>query len=169
MKREQAQDSSSSEEEQDYQDQFEESSSGASMSVPRQANTLKKGMYVVLNGRPCKIVEITFSKNGKHGHSKANYIAADIFNGKRYDDVCPSSRIVFCPVVTLTQYTLMDISEDKYMQLMSDDHEMKEDLVLPAGEDGEKMQKLFDKGEETIVVTVVNAMGMEDVVSVKEQ
>lgn len=168
MRHDQDTNSSSASEEEDYQEVFEKSESGASITVPKVANTLKKGHYVNVNGRPCKITEITFSKNGKHGHSKANYEATDIFTGKHYEDVCPSSRIVQSPIVSINVYTLMDISSDGYMSLMSDQHEMKEDLKLPEEEEGRKLKKMFEESSESINVTVINAMGLEAVTSFKE-
>ena len=32
--------------------------------------------------RPCKIVEMSTSKTGKHGHAKVHMVALDIFTGK---------------------------------------------------------------------------------------
>ena len=37
---------------------------------PEEVGSIKKSDYVVLNGRPAKVVEATHSAPGKHGHSK---------------------------------------------------------------------------------------------------
>lgn len=43
----------------------------ASMDViPADIGSIKKSDFVVLNGRPLKVVEVTHSQPGKHGHSK---------------------------------------------------------------------------------------------------
>ena len=34
------------------------------------------------------------SKTGKHGHAKCNFTAVDIFTGKKYEDMTPSSHNV---------------------------------------------------------------------------
>lgn len=46
--------------------------SGASKHYPSQASALRKGGHVLIKERPCKIVEMSTSKTGKHGHAKVS-------------------------------------------------------------------------------------------------
>ena len=46
--------------------------SGASATYPQQCSALRKNGHVVIKGRPCKIVEMSTSKTGKHGHAKVH-------------------------------------------------------------------------------------------------
>jgi translation elongation factor P/translation initiation factor 5A len=74
---------------------FESADSGASMTVPVQAGNLKKGDFVCINGFPCKVVDISTSKTGKHGHAKANITALDVFTGKKYEEVATGMKAAY--------------------------------------------------------------------------
>lgn len=108
---------------------------------------------------------------GKHGHAKCHFVAIDIFTGKKYEELTPSSHNCDVPHVSRQDYTLLDVSEDGFISLMDDSGNTKDDLALPKGTDdaeklAEQIQKDFDDGKE-LVVSVLKAMGEEMVCAVK--
>jgi translation initiation factor 5A len=151
-------------------DEVASAQSGAANVYPKQCSALRKGDFVVIKNRPCKIVEMTTSKTGKHGHAKVHMITIDIFTGKKLEDICPSTHNMECPVVVRKDFELMDIDHEGFLSLMDPDSlETKEDLQLPDSEVGTQIKELHEKGDNVILVTAVSAMGEETVLAFKNK
>ncbi|KKZ67504.1 eukaryotic translation initiation factor 5A [[Emmonsia] crescens] len=133
-----------------------------------QCSALRKNGFVVIKNRPCKIVEMSTSKTGKHGHAKVHLVAIDIFTSKKLEDLCPSTHNMEVPNVSRKEYQLLDITDDGFLSLMSDDGTLKDDVKLPDGEVGEKIEKLFRTEEKETNVVVLTAMGEEVAMDAKE-
>ena len=149
------------------QETFESSESGASLTFPIQCSALRKNGHVLMKDHPCKIVDMSTSKTGKHGHAKVNMVGIDIFTGKKYEDISPSTHNMNVPKITRLEYTLLDITDDGFVSLMAHNGEMKEDIKVPEGETGEKLRADFDDGKE-LVVMVLSSMEQEMIVQFKE-
>ncbi|KAJ4314958.1 translation initiation factor eIF5A [Neodidymelliopsis sp. IMI 364377] len=147
---------------------FESADAGASQTYPMQCSALRKNGFVVIKNRPCKIVEMTTSKTGKHGHAKVHLVAIDIFTSKKLEELCPSTHNMNVPNVRRQEYLLVDVSEDGFLSLMSDDGSTKDDVKLPDGEVGDKINKLFNEDGKDTSVIVLTAMGEESAIDAKE-
>lgn len=145
---------------------FDVADAGSSLTYPMQCSALRKNGHVVIKGRPCKIIDMSTSKTGKHGHAKVHLVATDIFTGKKLEDLSPSTHNMEVPVVKRSEFQLIDI-DDGFLVLMNNDGDMKEDVTAPEGELGEKMQSDFDDGKE-LLVTIISSMNEEAAISFKE-
>uniref|UniRef100_A0A9I9D2S4 Eukaryotic translation initiation factor 5A n=1 Tax=Cucumis melo TaxID=3656 RepID=A0A9I9D2S4_CUCME len=122
---------------------------GASKTYPQQAGTIRKNGYIVIKGRPCKVVEVSTSKTGKHGHAKCHFVGIDIFTAKKLEDIVPSSHNC-------------DIS------LLTDSGSTKDDLRLPTDDNLlSQIKDGFAEGKD-LIVTVMSSMGEEQICALKD-
>jgi len=156
----------------DFGEDFAGTDAGASETFPMQCSALRKNGHVMIKGRPCKIVEMSTSKTGKHGHAKVHLVALDIFTGRKYEDICPSTHNMDVPNVKRQDYQLIGC-EDGYLSLMDDAGEQRDDLKMP---EEESHVELINKGlemmssqdeEDNTICTVLKACGEEMVIGVK--
>ncbi|KAG1736211.1 initiation factor 5a [Suillus lakei] len=148
-----------------HNQQFEQASAGASLTFPMQCSALRKNGHVVIKGRPCKIVEMSTSKTGKHGHAKVHLVGVDIFTDKKMEDISPSTHNMDVPNVNRTEYQLLGV-DDGFLNLMNTDGGTKDDVKLPDSKLGEDILAGFEVAD-TVMVTVTAAMGEEQVTSFK--
>ncbi|GAB4845421.1 Eukaryotic translation initiation factor 5A-1/2, variant 2 [Ancistrocladus abbreviatus] len=171
---------------------------GASKTYPQQAGTIRKNGYIVIKDRPCKmrlcetsnlyqkkhlrslesiyqflgivrrVVEVSTSKTGKHGHAKCHFVGIDIFSGRKLEDIVPSSHNCDVPHVNRTDYQLIDISEDGFVSLLTESGGTKDDLRLPTDDAllGQ-IKSGFEEGKD-MIVSVMSAMGEEQICAVKD-
>lgn len=62
--------------------------------VAVQASACRKGSHIMIKDRACKIVEMSTSKTGKHGHAKCKFMAIDIFDGTKHEKIESSTHNV---------------------------------------------------------------------------
>ena len=107
-------------------------------------------IFIFLQGRPCKIVEMSTSKTGKHGHAKVHLVALDIFTQKKYEDICPSTHNMDVPNVQRKDFQLLDV-DDGFLSLMDDGGNTRDDLKVPEGEIGEEIANAIAESRDIMV------------------
>ncbi|XP_023332596.1 eukaryotic translation initiation factor 5A-1 [Eurytemora carolleeae] len=144
---------------------FDGGDAGASATFPMQCSALRKGGFVMIKNRPCKIVEMSTSKTGKHGHAKVHMVALDIFTGKKLEDICPSTHNMEVPNVKRKDYQLIGV-EDDFLSLMDDTGDTRDDLKCPEDSVGDEIKDAI-AAERDIMCTVLSAVGEECVIATK--
>jgi translation initiation factor 5A len=126
---------------------------------------------MMIKGKACKVLSISVSKTGKHGHAKCNFLAVDIFTGKKLEDMVPSSHGTTVPVVVRTEWEIIDIDEDGALTLIDEGGIQKTDLNLPDVPEGlgQEIRECWNEGENSVKVAVQAAVGIEQVISFKKE
>merc|ERR1719198_2797771 len=166
----------------DEQYEMETTESGASDTHMVEAGQIRKGGYIMVKGKACKVKDVSVSKTGKHGHAKCKFLATDIFSGATCEELCPSTHGIDVPIVKKTDWMVQGIQDETYVLLMDDSGEMREDLQFPTSmnfttdDDNTTTQMLkdftakVDAGEEIeIYCTVLAAIGLEKIIDVRKK
>jgi translation initiation factor 5A len=69
------------------------------VSKPVDVGSLRVGGYMIIDGEPCHILDITKSKPGKHGSAKARIVAIGVFDGAKRSFVKPVDLNVEVPMI----------------------------------------------------------------------
>lgn len=148
---------------------FSTGEAGASETIPMEAGQIRKGSMIMIKGQPCKVSDVSVSKTGKHGHAKCNFIAYNIFNNKKLEDMIPSTHTTSVPIVSRKEYSLVDIDDEDYLSLMDEDGNTREDLKLPEYPQNYAFELKEEFSKKQLLVTVLKSCGQEQVISHKEE
>merc|ERR1711990_862056 len=96
---------------------------GASLTVSVEAGQIRKGGYIMIKGKACKVKDVSTSMTGKHGHAKCKFAASCIFTGATCEELCPSTHSIAVPFVKKNDFQVMGLEGD-YLQLMDEEMEM---------------------------------------------
>ena len=155
----------------DYDTEVHTAGAGASTTYPEQCSKLRKGGYVMIKDRPCKVVDMSTSKTGKHGHAKVHYVGLDIFTGKKYEDICPSTHSVNVPNVSRSEVNVVDVSDDGFLEIMDDVGDCSQ-IKCPdkyTVDEVKGMLKDAEAKEDCAINAVVwKAVGQEEVLELKQ-
>jgi translation elongation factor IF5A len=133
---------------------------------PIKANNLKINSYVLINNHPCKIIEMTVHKTGKHGTAKIHIIGIDIFDNTKHITFFSSSENVMVPIINKIEYQFVSLDEE-YVNIMSENDNY--DVKTLKINDEDMINKLIElsKMNNNIYVTILCAMNNEKVIDIK--
>jgi len=96
----------------------------------QQIRELKVGRYMVIDDEPCKIIELTTSKPGKHGEAKALIVAVGIFDGTKRSVVHPVTHKVQVPLIDKRNAQVVSLQGDEAQLMDMESYEMF-NLAIP--------------------------------------
>jgi translation initiation factor 5A len=120
------------------------------MSTQQEVRELKEGRYMLIDGEPCKIINISTSKPGKHGEAKSNIDAVGIFDKKKRNIVHPVKHRVQVPMIDKRKAQILSISGDE-VQLMDLDNYETFQLPIP-----EEYKGQLTSGEEIMYMIAMD-------------
>jgi translation initiation factor 5A len=127
---------------------------------PAELGSLKEGHNIVIDGEPCRIVEVEKSKPGKHGSAKVRLVAIGIFDEVKRSLVGPADNRVEVPIVDKRSGQVVAISSDT-VSVMDNENLQIVEVPLP------KDEGLRAKIEPGVSVEYWSIMGRYMLVNVK--
>ena len=111
------------------------------MSKPVDVGSLKVGSYVIVDNEPCRIVDLTKSKPGKHGAAKARVVTIGVFDGVKRSFVKPVDAKVEVPIIEKRSGQVISVMPNA-VQIM--DLETYEVFETPPPEDEDLRSRLSE-------------------------
>ncbi|NHJ87000.1 MAG: translation initiation factor IF-5A [Asgard group archaeon] len=109
---------------------------------PTDANSIKRGSYIVVDEEPCQVLDLSHSKTGKHGHAKIRMEVIGLFDKKKRSPVMPSTAKVQVPIIDKRNAQVITYDTGEEMSIM--DKESFETISIPKPTDPEHIKKLED-------------------------
>ena len=79
---------------------------------PTDANSIKRGSYIVVDEEPCVVLDLSHSKTGKHGHAKCRIEAIGLVDGKKIIKVVPGHDNVEVPIIEKKTAQVLSVHGD---------------------------------------------------------
>jgi translation initiation factor 5A len=76
----------------------------------KDAGSLKKGDYLIIEGVACQVTDVAISRPGKHGHAKMNLVAVGMIDGKKRNIVMPGHDSVEVPIIEKRNAQVLSIT-----------------------------------------------------------
>ncbi|MDE1768257.1 MAG: translation initiation factor IF-5A, partial [Candidatus Micrarchaeota archaeon] len=73
---------------------------------------VKPGKFILIDGIPCRVVELDVSSPGKHGAAKMRVTAVGVFDGVKRTLLKPSSADIEVPIINKKKAQVVSITEN---------------------------------------------------------
>lgn len=77
-----------------------------------QANSVREGSYLIMNGAPCVVKSVQTSKTGKHGASKCRIEGIGIIDGQKRIEIHPGHDNMEVPIVEKKSAQVLSAQEE---------------------------------------------------------
>lgn len=106
------------------------------MSKPVDLGSVKEGSYIILDGEPCRVVEVEKSKPGKHGSAKVRLVGISIFTASKKSYVSPAESRVEVPLIDKRSGQIISTTQNTVQVMDLQTFEVFETPTPPANELG---------------------------------
>ena len=128
--------------------------------------SLKAGNIVIIKNRPVRILSISTGKVGKHGAAKTIVKCTDVITDKYIEDYAKSTRAVWLPKVTRTEYSMIDLKDD-YVTLLNDSGETKDVKLRKEDVVSDLITEYYNAGKDNVLITVLFVNSEERIIECK--
>jgi translation initiation factor 5A len=122
------------------------------LSKPVELGSLKEGHNIIIDGEPCRIVEVEKSKPGKHGSAKVRLVAIGIFDDVKRSLVGPADNKVEVPIVDKRTGQVVALSGDSVSVM---DNQTLEIVEVPLPKD-ENLRAKIEPGVSVEYWSIMN-------------
>jgi len=70
---------------------------------------VRKGTYILIDNEPCKVIDVSMSKTGKHGHTKFRILAVGLFDNRKRDYLT-SEHSIDSPIINKSAAQVLSVS-----------------------------------------------------------
>ncbi len=121
------------------------------------AGSVKKGDTIIIDGAPCRVVDASTSKTGKHGHAKINITAVGLLDEKKRNFVVPAHDRLEAPIIEKKSANVLSVSGNKANVMDTETYETFE-LEIP-----EELQGQVTDGCEVLYWVLMGAKVMKQI------
>jgi translation initiation factor 5A len=125
--------------------------------IPAVAKELREGRFVVIDGEPCKVVQIESSAPGKHGAAKMRIVGIGLFDSIKRTLLKPSDGGVEIPLVERKSGQVVSVSGDMAQLMDPETYEMYE-LKIP-----EELKEQVEAGKEVELMVTMGRKSIQKV------